>query len=197
MNKQNNITGVVLAGGLARRMNKQDKGLVVYNNKPLVSYAIAAMDQVADTVFINANRNIKQYEAFGREVISDQTDTFDGPLAGILSAMQHAKTELLCVMPCDSPLMQAEQLNKLLSELKLQQAEIAVAFDGERIQPVFMALSTSLKSSLQDYLQQGNRKIDTWLLQHKLIKVDLSQTPEVFLNINTLFELEQLQQRKS
>ncbi|MCK5189781.1 MAG: molybdenum cofactor guanylyltransferase [Methylococcales bacterium] len=193
MSEQNKVTGVVLAGGLARRMNKQDKGLVIFNNKPMVSYAVEAMSQVAETVLINANRNQNEYEQFGYQVISDQTDTFDGPLAGVLSAIIHANTDIVCVMPCDSPLFQAEHLQKLLLAISKQNIDIAVAFDGQRMQPVFLALKTTLKNSLESYLQQGNRKIDSWLEQHNFVKVDFSQNKEVFLNINTLSELEALE----
>lgn len=193
MSEQNKITGVVLAGGLARRMNKQDKGLIIYHNKAMVSYAVDAMSQVADKVFINANRNISEYKQFGCDVISDQTDTFDGPLAGVLSAMTHASTEDLIVMPCDSPLIKKQHLQKLLLALQENEIDIAVAFDGERMHPVFLALKTALQNSLNDYLQAGNRKIDTWLKQHRLITVDFSQNAEVFLNINTLSELESLE----
>lgn len=189
MNNQNEVTGVVLAGGLARRMNKQDKGLVVYHNRPMVSYAVDAMAQIASEVFINANRNIADYEQFGFQVISDQTDSFDGPLAGVLSAMTHAKADILCVMPCDSPLIRAGHLTKLIDALLENKADIAVAFDGERIHPVFLALKTSLQGSLKSYLQQGDRKIDLWLFQHNVFKVDFSDEPDVFLNINTLSEL--------
>ncbi len=193
MSEQNKVTGVVLAGGLARRMKKQDKGLVIFNNKPMVSYAVEAMSQVAETVLINANRNQNEYEQFGYQVISDQTDTFDGPLAGVLSAIIHANTDIVCVMPCDSPLFQAEHLQKLLLAISKQNIDIAVAFDGQRMQPVFLALKTTLKNSLESYLQQGNRKIDSWLEQHNFVKVDFSQNKEVFLNINTLSELEALE----
>jgi len=196
MNKQNKVTGVVLAGGLARRMNKQDKGLIDYHNRPMVSYAVDAMAQVASTVFINANRNISEYSRFGYQVISDQTDNFDGPLAGMLSAMDHANTDILCVMPCDSPLIRAEHLTKLIDALTENNADIAVAFDGERIHPVFLALKTSLQASLKQYLEQGDRKIDLWLEKHNLIKVDFSQTADVFLNINTLSELNLLEKEK-
>ncbi len=196
MEEQNKVTGVVLAGGLARRMNKQDKGLINYNNRPMVSYAVEAMSQVADPVLINANRNQQAYMQFGCRVIADQTDTFDGPLAGVLSAMSNANTENLIVMPCDSPLIKAEHLKKLLLSLQKNNMEIAVAFDGQRMHPVFLALKTSLQNSLKQYLQQGNRKIDLWLQQHKLIKVDFSQHAEVFLNINTLSELETLEKSK-
>ena len=193
MSEQNKVTGVVLAGGLARRMNKQDKGLVIFNNKPMVSYAVEVMSQVAETVLINANRNQNKYEQFGYQVISDQTDTFDGPLAGILSAIMHANTDIVCVMPCDSPLFKAKHLQKLLLAISEQNTDIAVAFDGQRMQPVFLALKTTLQNSLESYLQQGNRKIDSWLEKHNLVKVDFSQDKEVFLNINTLSELEALE----
>ena len=197
MSGQNKVTGIVLAGGLARRMNKQDKGLVVYHNKPMVVYAVEAMSKVANTVLINANRNQKEYAQFGYKVIADKTDTFDGPLAGVLSGMLNAKTDIVCVMPCDSPLIKAEHLQSLLTALTENKVDIAVAFDGERMHPVFLALKKSLKDSLEKYLQAGNRKIDIWLQQHQLIKVDFSQNAEVFLNINTLEELEALENNRS
>lgn len=194
MVQQNKVTGVVLAGGLARRMENQDKGLMLYQKKTMVSYATAAMTQVAETVFINANRNIKDYSKFGFQVISDQSNTFDGPLAGVMSAMVNANTEYLCVIPCDSPLIKAEHLDKLLMALS-SEVDIAVAYDGERMHPVFLALKTSLEDSLKKFLQQGDRKIILWLQQHRLLQVDFSQSPEVFLNINTLSELSALEKR--
>lgn len=103
--------------------------------------------------------------------------------------MTHAKADILCVMPCDSPLIRAGHLTKLIDALLENKADIAVAYDGERIHPVFLALKTSLQSSLKSYLQQGDRKIDLWLFKHHVIKVDFSDEPDVFLNINTLSEL--------
>ncbi|KAF3981955.1 MAG: molybdenum cofactor guanylyltransferase [Methylococcales symbiont of Hymedesmia sp. n. MRB-2018] len=192
---QNKVTGVVLAGGLARRMNNQDKGLIKYKNKPMVKYAYEAISQVADPVFINANRNQQAYRQFSSKVISDQTDTFDGPLAGVLSAMIHAKTELLIVMPCDSPLIKPRHLQKLVTTLMEHEMDIAVAFDGKRLHPVLLAVKTSLQGSLENYLQQGHRKIDKWLEQHALIKVDFSDEADIFLNINTLTELQALEKQ--
>jgi molybdenum cofactor guanylyltransferase len=193
MNKQNKVTGVVLAGGLARRMHNQDKGLVQFRGQPLVSYALQAMTAVSDEVLINANRNIEQYSQFGFPVITDDTDSFDGPLAGVLAAMRVAQYPEIVVMPCDSPMLEASHLKRLLSGLHQNNIEVSVAFDGERIHPVFLALKTTLFDSLKAYLQQGERKIDRWLAQHKMIEVDFSDQPEIFLNINTLHELDQLQ----
>lgn len=188
----NKVTGVVLAGGLARRMNNQDKGLIVYKDRPMINFALDAISTVADPIYINANRNIAEYKRFGYQVITDQTDTFDGPLAGIFSAMIHSKTDKLIIMPCDSPLIKANHLTELLNALE-GDVEIAVAYDGTRIHPVFLALRTSLQASLQTYLQEGNRKIDLWLQQHYLKKVDFSHSAGVFLNINTLEELKALE----
>jgi len=193
MNNQTKVTGVILAGGLARRMNNQDKGLVNYKGRPMVSYAIAAVTAVADESIINANRNREQYQTFGLPVVADQTSSFDGPLAGILAAMIYTDADVLVVVPCDSPLIRAEHLQKLLATRAENDAEVAVAFDGERLHPVFLAIKTSLKTSLRDYLASGQRKADRWLEEQKMVKADFSNEPEIFININTLTELSDLE----
>lgn len=195
MNNKTIVTGVILAGGLARRMNNQDKGLINYKGRPMVSYAIAALTSVADQSIINANRNREQYETFGLTVVADQTDTFDGPLAGVLTAMLNTNADVLVVIPCDSPLIKAEHLQRLLATRAENDADVAVAFDGERLHPVFLAIKTSLQSSLQDYLASGQRKLDRWLEQQKMVKADFSKEPEIFTNINTLTELSELESK--
>jgi len=196
MNSQTKVAGVILAGGRARRMNNQDKGLVNFNGRPMVSYAIAALAPVVECVFINANRNIDLYRQFGLPVISDQTDSFDGPLAGILTAMIHVDADVLAVMPCDSPLIKSEHLRKLLSVREENNADVAVAFDGEKMHPVFLAIKTSLQDSLQNYLAGGQRKVAVWLEQQNLVQVDFSSEPEIFSNINTMTELSKLEGAK-
>jgi molybdopterin-guanine dinucleotide biosynthesis protein A len=196
MNNSTKITGVILAGGLARRMNQQDKGLVCFQNRPLVSYAIAALAPLVNNTFINANRHPEQYQQFGLPVVADQTDSFDGPLAGILTAMIHSDADVLLVVPCDAPLMTATQLQKLLTSRAEFDADIAVAFDGERLHPVFLAIHTRLQTSLQNYLASGERKVHTWLAQHYTVQVDFSDAPEIFTNINTLAELSLLEAKQ-
>ncbi|WP_031436920.1 molybdenum cofactor guanylyltransferase MobA [Methylobacter tundripaludum] len=196
MNSQTKVAGVILAGGRARRMNNQDKGLVNFNGRPMVSYAIAALAPVVDCVFINANRNIDQYRQFGWPVISDQTDSFDGPLAGILTAMIHADADVLVVIPCDSPLIKTEHLQKLLLARAEHNADVAVAFDGTRLHPVFLAIKTALQTSLQEYLADGQRKVEVWLAQQNWVQVDFSNETEIFSNINTMMELSVLEETK-
>ncbi|EGW22410.1 molybdenum cofactor guanylyltransferase MobA [Methylobacter tundripaludum] len=200
MNSQTKVAGVILAGGRARRMNNQDKGLMNFNGRPMVSYAIAALAPAVDGVFINANRNIDQYRQFGWPVISDQTDSFDGPLAGILTAMIHADADadadVLVVIPCDSPLIKTEHLQKLLLTRAEHNADVAVAFDGTRLHPVFLAIKTALQTSLQEYLADGQRKVEVWLAQQNLVRVDFSNETEIFSNINTMTELSVLEETK-
>lgn len=190
---QAKVTGVVLAGGRARRMGNKDKGLIQYNGQPLVGYAIDALKSVVAQIMINANRNQEAYTRFGYPVIVDLTDTYDGPLAGILSALKHTDTPYLLSIPCDCPLIQPRLLKRMVDTIILKQAQAGVAFDGERIHPVFLILKTELVNSLESYLASGQRKIDTWLFQHQLEKIDISDHPEIFKNINTPQDLETLE----
>lgn len=193
MHSETKVTGVVLAGGLARRMGGQDKGLVDYNGRAMIEYALEAIVPVADEVFINANRNLDRYRRYGQPVISDETETFDGPLAGVLSTLSKSTAEILLVIPCDSPLVESSHLKKMLEVRAEADADVSVAFDGERLHPVFLALKTSLSPSLQRFLDSGQRKIDIWLEQHHAVRVDFSDTPEIFLNVNTMEELSELE----
>jgi molybdopterin-guanine dinucleotide biosynthesis protein A len=193
MKDQTTVAGVILAGGLAKRMNNEDKGLIQYHDRPLIAYAIDALAGTVPEIMINANRNLEQYRRFGKPIVCDLTPSFDGPLAGILTAMLHTDAKVLVVLPCDSPLIKPEHVQKLISARVENDADVAVAYDGERLHPVFLAIKTRLKESLQDYLARGERKLDHWLKQHNLVLVDFSGTPNIFANINTMIELKALE----
>mgnify|MGYP003384662177 CR=1 FL=1 len=184
------VSGVLLAGGQARRMGGIDKGLVLYHNKPLISYALTLLKPQVDTLLINANRNIDSYQAFDLTVIKDSLDNYCGPLAGMLSAMQSVGTDYILTAPCDSPNISRQLRQRLMESLILEQADIAVAHDGERLQPVFSLLPCRLKGELQDYLEQGGRKIDLWFKQYKLAIVDFSDQKDSFINFNHLEDLD-------
>jgi len=86
------MTGVILAGGLARRMNGQDKGLIEYQGKPLIEYILPDFLAQVDHCIISANRNIPQYQAYGYPVYTDEIGDYAGPLAGIATALRHCST---------------------------------------------------------------------------------------------------------
>ncbi len=187
------ITGVILAGGEARRMGGGDKGLVELCGKPLIEHALAALSPQVDTLIINANRNRERYAAYGYPVVADGRRGFQGPLAGMLSCLEAAQTEFLVTVPCDSPLLPDDLIARLFRQLSAGQADISVAHNGARMQPVFALMSTSLAPSMQAFLDRGERKIDRWFEQHRLAITDFSDQPDCFRNANTPAELAQME----
>ncbi len=178
------VTGVILAGGQARRMGGEDKGLILFNHKPLIAHVITTLKPQVDTLIINANRNAEKYATYKYPVINDSLDNFCGPLAGMLSAMQAANTDYILTAPCDSPNISRQLRQRMMETLLVERADIAVAHDGDRLQPVFCLIPCRLKADLQRYLEEGGRKIDVWLAQHALAIVDFSDQADSFLNVN-------------
>jgi len=189
------VTAVVLAGGEARRMGGRDKGLLELRERTLAAYALDAVKPVAGTVLISANRNLGPYIALGYLVISDRTGGYRGPLAGLLSAMEHTATADLLVVPCDCPLLDAAVLRRILAALGDENVDIAVAHDGQRLQPVVMALRTDLSESVEAFLDKGERQIKLWLKRHRWVAVDCSDRAEAFENANTPEDLARLEDR--
>ena len=189
------ITAVILAGGLARRMGGQDKGLMMLNGQPMIEHVIAALIPQVGTLLINANRNLETYRSYGYPVIEDMMGDYFGPLVGMASGVQAAATPYLLSVPCDSPLLHPALAETLFRALEADQAEISVAHDGTRMQPVFALLRRELLPDLLAYLKNGGRKIDTWYAQHRLTLADFSDWPDTFLNINTTDDRIDLEQK--
>jgi len=180
----NEVTGVILAGGKARRMGGADKGLVTVNDRPMIAYVIDALrPQVAD-ILISANRNRDSYGEFGYPVFADDNTGFQGPLAGIVAGMQAARTRYIAVAPCDSPLLSGDIVQRLHVALSGAGLRIAVAHDGERLQNVFALLDTRLLDDLRNYLDEGGRKVDHWYAGPGYATADCSDIYETFSNIN-------------
>ncbi len=189
------ITGLILAGGRAKRMHGQDKGLVECAGRPLIRYAIDILKPVCGVIYINANRSLDQYRQFGLPTIQDTTSTFDGPLAGILAGLNAASTPYLVVIPCDCPKLEPKMLKRLVDTLTSENAEISIPHDGRRAHPVIMALRTHLASSLTAQLAAGERKIDRWTQKHQCVQIDCSGNPMQFLNVNSPEDLRRMEQQ--
>ncbi len=179
------VAGVILAGGKARRMGGVDKGLVAVNDRPMISYVMDALRPQVSEVLINANRNAERYRELGCSVIADADREFRGPLAGIASGLRAARQPYVAFVPCDSPLLCADLVPRLHAALSADRSRIAVAHDGERLQPVFTLLERGLADDLAAYLDAGGRKIDQWYATHGFAVADFSDRPESFLNINS------------
>ena len=180
------IALAVLAGGQGRRMGGEDKGLVEVAGRPMVAHVLDRLRPQAGVLLINANRNREHYaEITGCRVVADREDGFAGPLAGMASAMEAASTRFLLTAPCDAPLVSERLGPRLYRALVDERAELSVAHDGARLQPVFALIGCSLLDSLLAYLRSGERKIDRWYARHRMARADFSDAPECFSNINT------------
>ena len=189
------VTGVILAGGRGARMGGVDKGLVEVAGRPMVEHVLAAVERQAGAVAINANRSTERYARYGHPVIPDRLDGFQGPLAGMASALAAAATEFVLVVPCDSPLVDASLGPRLHAALAERGADIAVAHDGARMHPVFVLLRRAARAALEDFLARGERKIDRWFAEEKTAVVDFSDLPEMFLNVNREEDRNRLESR--
>ncbi len=187
------ITAVILAGGQGRRMGGEDKGLLEFNGRPLVALLIEQLERQAVDIVINANRNQARYVEFGYPVISDELSDYQGPLAGIASAMAAVANEYILTLPCDGPRLAEDYVARFVGAQSQQGAPILVAFDGERLQPVHALIRTDLRPSLEEFLAAGERKIDRWYALHDFAEVDFSDCAEMFRNINSPADRAQLQ----
>lgn len=187
------ITGVILAGGRASRMGGQDKGLIPFCGRPLVEWAIDALGPQVAALLINANRNPHTYARYGHPVVGDTIAGFQGPLAGFAGAMARASTPWLVTVPCDGPFLAPDLVERLCAALTGGDAEIAVASDGERLQPVYALIPVALAPSLHRFLAAGGRKTSDWYAHHRLARADFSDRPRGFANINSPADAERLE----
>jgi molybdenum cofactor guanylyltransferase len=190
---KNDVTAVILAGGQARRMEGQDKGLVLLKNKPMIEYVIDILKPQVGNLLINANRNHDKYSEYGFDIVSDELSGYHGPLAGMASSLNMIITPYMLTAPCDSPFIPEDLAERLITALESNNADISVAHNGERMQPVFCLMKKELMSSMNDFLHQGERKIDKWFNQHNLAIADFSDIPKTFDNLNTLEDIQSVE----
>lgn len=187
------ISCVILAGGRGRRMQNADKGLLELGDKPLIAHSIDAAKTQARHLFISANRHIETYERYGYPVLQDELSDYQGPLAGFITALNACTTPLLLTLPCDTPWLATDVGHRLYRAL--DDADLAVADDGQRIHPTVSLMRTSVASGLNEFLASGERKIDIWYKQLDVRHADFSDAKDSFANLNTPEELANAQAR--
>lgn len=189
------VTGIVLAGGQGRRMGTIDKGLVELNGRPMVAHVLDRLRPQVDEILINANQHHREYEAFGHPVFADAIGGFAGPLAGLHAGLAHASFPLVATVPCDSPFLPEDLIERLAAALQNCQAELAVARTFDQPHPVFALVRREVMPHLGLYLEGGGRKIDAWYATLKTIEVAFDDEADAFRNINTADELRQADRR--
>jgi molybdopterin-guanine dinucleotide biosynthesis protein A len=186
------ITGIILSGGLGRRMQGQDKGLIKYGDKAMIEHVLERIAPQVDALIISANRNFEAYTASGLPVVADERTDYAGPLAGIEAALQKVRTPLALVVPCDTPQLPPDLAERLLAALEQDQADIAIPDDGDRQQPLFCLMKTSLLTSITQALDAGQARVLDWLALQNLTWADFSDQAQAFANINDWDTLESL-----
>jgi len=181
------VSGIVLAGGLGRRMGGVDKGLQLLRGKPMVEHVLARLAPQVGEIIINANQNAATYEKFGHRVVADDIAGFAGPLAGLHAGLKAARHPLAVTVPCDSPFLPLDLVSRLHSSLEGN--DLAVAKTGAQAHPVFALVRKSVLQNLEAFLAGGGRKIDAWYSSLKHVEVLFDDEADAFRNINTLEEL--------
>ena len=188
------ITGIILAGGLGRRMSADgrglDKGLQRFRGRPMAAHAVERLLPQVGLVAINANRNADQWAALGLPVFCDRIPDFAGPLAGLHAAMAFATTPWLMTVPCDSPFLPHDLVIRLARAAADNTAQVAVARTGNQPHPVFALVKRSLEPDLAAFLASGRRRIDAWYAPLRVAEVDFADE-HAFVNLNTADELRQ------
>lgn len=173
-------------------MEGQDKGLIEYRDKAMIEHVLERIAPQVDGLMISANRNFEVYTASGLPVVADERTDYAGPLAGIEAALQQTKTPLALIVPCDAPRLPLDLAERLLEAMEKDQADIAIPDDGERQQPLFCLMKTSLLASISQALDAGQARVLDWLALQNLSWADYSDQPDAFVNINDWDTLESL-----
>jgi len=195
MNLSQKPVGVLLAGGLARRMGGGDKCLLPLGDKTLLSRSVErARDQVSQ-LLLSANGNALRFARTKLPVIPDVFADYPGPLAGIHAAMswqaEHDAGEWLASFACDTPFFPTDLVEQLMAA-RTDQSKIVVASSGERLQPVFALWHKSLLADFTATLSAGSDIpwLQHWIAERPHAVVEFaSSLCDPFLNINTPADL--------
>jgi molybdenum cofactor guanylyltransferase len=188
--------GVLLAGGLARRMGGGDKPMRSIGGRTILARVIARLEPQCDGLILNANGDPARFAGFGLPVIPDSVADFPGPLAGILAGLDWAaakRPEVAWVLSAaaDCPFLPRDLVKRLHQARGEQNAQLAVAASDGQSHPVIGLWSVGLREELRHALVvEDIRKIDRWTARYRLATVTWPTTPlDPFFNANTMDDI--------
>ena len=183
--------GLVLAGGLARRMGGGDKALIRIGNETILERALARLRPQTVGIVLNANGDPARFAPSGLPVVADVIAGFAGPLAGVLTGMEWARAHRtdcpwIATIATDTPFFPTDLVGRMLAAIERGGADLACAASGGRAHPVFglwpVRLADDLRSAMVD---EGIRKVDIWTARHRLVEVPFATDPiDPFFNTN-------------
>jgi molybdopterin-guanine dinucleotide biosynthesis protein A len=190
------VCGIILAGGLARRMGGGDKPLRTIAGKPILVHVIDRLQPQCARLVLNANGDPARFASFGLPVVADDVPDFAGPLAGILaglgwSAANVPDCECGVSVAADTPFIPRDLVARLRAARLNEASDIAVAASGGRTHPVIALWPIALRTELRRALtQEGERKIDRFTARYQVAEVSWPKEPyDPFFNVNEAGDL--------
>ena len=184
MIQRDDITGIVLCGGAGRRMGGRDKPLELFDGRPLVAHVVARLAPQVACVVISCGRNAEQYAHWSKLVVVDDVPG-QGPLRGLLTALDAIDTHYAFVCPGDAPLLSTVLVETLRHAWANSATVVCVPFDGVRTQHLFLLLRVALRDELRNHLDRGGRSVHGWLATLNTCQVDVSVAVASFRNVNS------------
>ena len=178
---------VILAGGRSRRMGVPDKGLLPLGEKPVIAHVIAALALQTSSLAINSGNDPEKYSAFDLPVLADIVPGFQGPLAGVLTAMTWARTlgaTHVFTAPCDMPFLPSDLAQRLAARLG-SDTDIVIATCAGDLHPLTALWPVTLAARLEEHLRHSDsRGVLEWLAQCRVAHAEFTNAGQ-FLNLNS------------
>jgi molybdopterin-guanine dinucleotide biosynthesis protein A len=185
------IIGVLLAGGLARRMGGGDKPLRLIAGRPLLDRVIDRLRPQVARLVLNANGDPARFAAYGLPVVADSIPEYAGPLAGVLAGLDwtaehRADCPMIASVPTDAPFLPTDLVSRMAEAIAAEGADMACAASGGQAHPVIGLWPVRLRDDLRRALaEEGLRKVDAWTGRYRLAVVPFSDRPvDPFFNAN-------------
>jgi len=176
---------LLLAGGRGSRMGGKDKGLVIWRDRPLISWMHAVARPLTDDLIISCNRNQQHYAGFADQLVGDQERDYPGPLAGIRAGLTAARNDWLMVLPCDAPLIDGPLLTALHEAASHVPERPLMLRQGQQWQPLFCMIPRSLAAQIETAWRNGERSNREVLLALGANSLDLNAADPRLANLNT------------
>ncbi|MBX9741060.1 MAG: molybdenum cofactor guanylyltransferase MobA [Beijerinckiaceae bacterium] len=196
--------GVVLAGGLSRRMGGGDKPMRMIGGRTILARVIERVGPQCDGLILNANGEAARFSAFGLPVVPDSVEGFAGPLAGVLAALDWAaerRPDIAFVVSAaaDCPFLPRDLVARFQDARLREGADLAVAKSGDQTHPVIGLWKVALRAELRHALVvEDCRKIDRWTARYRLATVEWPTIPlDPFFNANRPEDLDEAERLAS
>lgn len=177
---------LLLAGGRGRRMGGVDKGLVEFAGRPLISVMSERVQPLTDDLIISCNRNAESYALWADRLVSDESDDFPGPLAGIRAGLAAMRHDWLLVLPCDAPQIDDDLLSAMRHQAVSEPQRPLLLRRGGQWEPMFCMIPRCLQDELESAWQAGERSPLRFLLGANAQVLGCAQDDPRLANLNTL-----------